>query len=110
MGFKDEFIKAQDKGKTKTLTRLIHTWEEEGEELFGRVVSIEPFTEGQFDTEVNSYQIETDIGIVTTVLGSATDKQLAKIDPVGMKIYIKYNGKKMLKGGNSVNLFHIEVA
>lgn len=109
MGYKDEYEKAKGKGKTKTLTTMIHTWEAEGEELIGKVIDVKPFKEGKFDTEVDCYYIDTDDGIVTTVLGSATDKQLKEIDPVGQMIYIKYNGKKLLADGRSVNNFHVEV-
>lgn len=109
MSMYDEYQKAKDKGKTKTLTRQIYTWEQEGQELVGKVLRIEPFTAGVFDTEVNCYIIETDAGIVTTVLGSATDKQLLSVDPVGQMLYIKYQGKKMLNDGRSINLFHVEV-
>lgn len=109
MSYADDYEKAKSKGKTKTLTRQIFTFEAEGDHLSGKVLKIEPFTEGSFETEVNSYIIETDNGIVTTVLGSATDKQLKSIDPVGQKIYIEYRGKKQLKDGRSVNLYHVEV-
>ena len=91
---REDYEKAKEKGKATRLTRQIHTWDEEGQSLVGVVLSIEPFTEGSFDTEVNSYIIETEGGIITTVLGSATDKQLSKIDPVGQKIFIEYMGKK----------------
>ena len=110
MSYKDEFKKSEAKGKTKTLTFQIYTWEEEGQELYGKVISVSPFTLGKFDTEVDNYVIETDEGIITTVLGSATDKQLKEVDPVGMRIYIQYRGKKNLKDGRQINLFHVEVA
>jgi len=109
MSFQDDYDKAKSKGKTKTLTRDICTWEEEGQLLFGKVLSISPFTLGVFDTEVKSYEIETDDGIVNTVLGSATDKQLEKVDPVGQKIRIEYKGKKQLKDGKQVNRFDVDV-
>lgn len=109
MGHMEEYEKAKEKGKTQRLTRQIFTWGEENEVLVGKLLSIEPFTEGSFDTEVSSYIIETDYGIVTTVLGSATDKQLSKIDPVGRHIMIEYKGKKALADGRSVNLFNVDV-
>ena len=109
MGYKEAYDKAIDKGKTQRLTRQIWTWEEEGQILIGKCLEIEAFTEGSFDTEVKSYLIETDDGIITTVLGSATDKQLAKVDPVGKGIMIKYQGKKALSDGRSVNLFIVDV-
>ncbi|MBA7555402.1 hypothetical protein ES705_48064 [subsurface metagenome] len=106
---REDYEKQKAKGKVTRLTRQIWTWEEEGQSLLGTVLKIEPFSEGQFDTEVNSYIIETEGGIVTTVLGSATDKQLSKIDPVGSNILIEYLGKKALKDGRSVNLFNVDV-
>ena len=105
----DDYQKAKGKGKTKTLTCLIFTWDEEGMVLCGKVLDISPFTEGKFDTEVNMYRIESDGIIYTTVLGSATDKQLKDIDPVGQNIYIEYRGKKQLDDGRQINNFHVEV-
>jgi len=109
MGYREEYEKAKEKGKVQRLTRQIWTWDEEGQILIGKCNSIDPFTEGQFDTEVNSYTIETDDGIMTTVLGRATDKQLAKVDPVGRMLAIEYRGKKPLADGRSVNLFKVDV-
>ncbi len=106
---REDYEKQKEKGKVIRLTRQIWTWDEEGQTLIGKVLSIEPFTEGMFDTEVNSYIIETEGGIITTVLGSATDKQLSKIDPVGSNIFIEYMGKKALKDGRSVNLFNVDI-
>ena len=110
MGYKEDFEKSKDKGKTKVLTTIIYTWESEGQELFGKVLEVKPFVLGKFDTEVDCYLIQTDDGIITTVLGSATDKQLKEVDSVGSMIYIKYGGKKQLDDGRQVNLFHVEVA
>ena len=105
----DDYQKAKDKGKTKTLTSIIWTWDEEGLILCGKVLEISPFTAGKFETEVNMYKIEQDGIIFTTVLGSATDKQLKDIDPVGQNIYIEYRGKKQLDDGRQINNFHVEV-
>ena len=105
----EKYQKAKDKGKTKTLTRLIWTWEHEGQTLVGKVIEIKPFLEGKFDTEVNCYTIDADGVLFTTVLGSATDKQLKDVDPVGNMIYIEYRGKKQLDDGRQINNFHVEV-
>lgn len=105
----DDYLKAKEKGKTKVMTCLIYTWDEEGQVLCGTCKEIKPFTEGKFDTEVNMYKIESEGILYTTVLGSATDKQLKDIDPVGQKIYIEYRGKKQLEDGRQINNFHVEV-
>lgn len=109
MSVADEYKKAKEKGKTKTLTSLIYTWDEEGQKLIGIVKKVFPFTLGKFDTEVNCYLIDCDGILYTTVLGSATDKQLKEVDPVGNKIYIEYRGKKQLEDGRQINNFHVEV-
>ena len=109
MSLMDDYLKAKEKGKTKTLTKLIYTWDEEGQVLIGKVVDIKPFLEGKFDTEVNCYTIESGGVLYTTVLGSATDKQLKDVDPVGLNVYIEYRGKKQLDDGRQINNFHVEV-
>lgn len=109
MSYKDQYDDAKKKGKTEQVTTNIHTWEEEGEKIIGLVYGIEPFVEGQFETEVNKYIIDTDDGFVSTVLGSSTDKQIAKKVAKGNVVCITFEGKKHLKDGKSVNLFNIEV-
>ena len=110
MNYADEFNKATEKGKVDQLTTIIHTWEEEGTEIVGKLLRIEPFTEGQFDTEVNKYVLSTDMGIISTVLGSSTDKQLADKIKEGDLICIRFQGKKHLSDGRAVNLFDVVVA
>ena len=109
MSYADEFNKQKEKGKVDQVTTDIHTWTEEGEEIVGKLLRIEPFTEGSFDTEVFKYIIETDFGLVSTVLGSSTDKQIADKVRKGCLLCIKYNGKKHLGDGRAVNLFAVEV-
>ena len=109
MSYQEDFEKANEKGATQEVTKNIQSWVDEGETVIGKLVSIGPVNEGTFDTEVNSYLIDTDDGMVTTVLGSATDKQLAGLEIMGKLIYIEYRGKKNLKDGKQVNTFKIKV-
>lgn len=110
MNYADEFNKASEKGKVDQISTNIHTWEEEGTVLIGKLVAVEPFTEGSFDTEVNKYLIDTDFGLVSTVLGSATDKQIARKIKPGCLMCIRFEGKKHLKDGKAVNLFNVRIA
>ena len=89
------------------LTTLIHTWDEEGQVLQGRLERTEPFTDGNFDTDVLCYVLKTPEGLVTTVLGSATDKQLAGKVKAGDFIRIMFQGQKALEDGRHVNLFQV---
>lgn len=109
MGYEDDYAKSKEKGKAVQVTRQIVIWDEEGQVLTGKVLEVQPFTDGIFETEVAMYIIETDNGIVSTVLGSATDKQLAKIDVRGSRMHIEYKGKRALKDGRAVNIFNVEV-
>ncbi len=92
------------------ITSEIHSWEHEGDTLVGTIMEILPFTLGKFDTEVNQYLLDTGDSIVSTVLGSATDKAIAgKVKP-GVRVKIIYGGKKSLADGRSVNSFKVFVA
>ena len=108
MDYADEYLKAKEKGKTKTAVVEIYSWDEVGEELIGKLMDIQPFSEGKFNTEVNKYIIETNYGLVSTVLGASTDKQIDGKARPGDRVYIKYRGKKDLAGGKQVNLFNVE--
>jgi len=107
--FLEEFQKAEKAGKTEQLTREIYTWEEEGQELAGVLENVSVFEGGLYEQEVNQYQINTGEGVVSTILGSATDKQIEKLAKVGMKIYIQYRGKKEIAGSKHVNIFTVKV-
>lgn len=109
MNYSDEFLKAKEDGKAEEVTSSIYKFEEEGQDLIGKVVAIEEFTEGDFETDVNKYVLETDIGRVSCVLGSATDKQLTGAELLGKLICITFRGKASLKDGKQVNRFQIEV-
>lgn len=105
--YSEEYLKAKEKGRTEQISIEIHTWDTEGQELIGKLIDVLIFTEGKFDTEVKKYVIETDHGRVSTVLGAATDKRMAKVKP-GANLYIKWKGQKEIGQGQHVNLFEIE--
>lgn len=107
--FEEMYNKAKDGGKVDQATFTIWKPEEEGERIIGNVVKVEPFEQGTFDTEVNQYLISTDRGLVSTVLGSATDKQLDKWELTGKLICITYHGKNQLSDGRQVNNYQVEV-
>ena len=108
MSYTEDYLKAKEKGKTDQAVVEILTWDTEGQEVIGKLIGIGPFTEGKFDMEVKKYTIETDHGKVSTVLGAATDKQLASKVKIGTSLYIKWKGQKEIGGGRHVNLFEVE--
>lgn len=105
----EEYQKAEKEGKTETITHEIFTWDEEGQELAGIVKKVSEFKEGQYEQNANQYEIDTGEGVVSTVLGGATDKQLEGTQLVNKKIYIQFKGQKEIAGSKRVNLFKIKV-
>lgn len=98
-----------DLGDFEQVTTEIVSWKdaEEGKYIVGTLVDIQPFTGGQFDTDVKQYILETDEGLVSTVLGSATDKQVKDVVKKGDRVYIEFRGKMHLDDGRSVNKFRV---
>lgn len=110
MSYADRFQEAADKGSVEQSTTEIYQWVEEDQVLIGELVAMKPFTDGKFDTDVLQYIFDTDSGRVSTVLGAATDKQLAGLVHPGDLFKITYRGKKHLEDGRQVNLFDIKKA
>jgi len=108
MRYVEQYNKAREKGNLKSVTTDIYTWEAEGQELVGKIQEIQPFVFGKkFDTEVKQYIMDTDEGLVSTVLGAATDKQIEGKVKVGSVVAIIFHGKKQLDDGRQVNKFEV---
>lgn len=107
--YAEAYQKARSEGRLTRKTSRILTWTEDSPHLIGKVRAIMPFTGGKFEAEVNAYLIETDQGLVSTILGSYTDSQLAGLDLVGKIVVIEYEGKKDLEDGRKVNLFNVDI-
>lgn len=107
--YMEQYKEALIKGKLKRHTYRIHTWSEDTAHLTGKVLAIKEFKGGTFDAVVNAYTIAADDGVVSCVLGSATDGQLEGIDLIGQLVHIEYCGKKELVDGRQVNLFNVDV-
>jgi len=103
----DEAVKAEN---VSELTREIWKPENEGDCLIGVVVAVTPFTEGKFDTAVNAYLLQTDEGLMSCVLGSATDAQVKGRELTGQLVRISYHGKRELEGGRTMNVYKVEAA
>ena len=110
MSYADRYNEAADKGLVEQATTEIYQWIEEDQVLIGELVDMKPFTDGKFDTDVLQYIFDTDSGRISTVLGAATDKQLAGKAKPGDLFKITFRGKKHLDDGRQVNLFDIRKA
>ena len=102
------FAEAEKKKNIKEVSFEIIKWDKAGETLTGEIQACDDFTGGDFEGICNQWRIATDRGVVSCVLGSASDKHMADCI-VGDIVRIQYRGKKEIKGGKKVNLFNIKV-
>ncbi|NIQ91322.1 MAG: hypothetical protein GWN93_20860 [Deltaproteobacteria bacterium] len=109
MGYLQDYKKALDSGRLQRLTYAIHQWKEEDQLVIGRLIGMGIFDGGKFDNPVNYYMLDTDEGMVSCILGSATDEQIRDNIDVGNILAIHYKGKRELEDGRKVNIFEIDV-
>lgn len=107
--YKAMYEAAKKTGKLQRPTYRIHTWSEDSAMIIGRVVDISTFVGGKFEAEVNCYRIRTDDGVVSCILGTYTDGQLAEVGLLNRVACIQYQGQKSLDDGRKVNVFDVDI-
>lgn len=109
MNYQEAYDAAKKAGKTESLATQIYRFEEVGDSLVGKVLRFDTFT-GQFeDAQCIKYTLDTDGGLVSCILGAATDEQLGDRLKVGMVVAITYRGKAKTAKGFNVNQFEVVV-
>lgn len=108
MNYREIVEKAQKSGKLRRVSKSIKTWEKEGDDICGKLLSFEEFKEGEFDQKCQSYVFDTVDGEISAVFGAVTDKTLAKEDNINHIFLITYKGKKETKNGQRFNDFEVE--
>lgn len=109
MGYTENYLNQKKKGSAKNLTTDIITWDTEGQEIVGKVLSVDSFEDSQYSEQCMKYLIETDDGKVSCVLGASRDELLTENDLIGSGIYIRYGGKVPGKNGQTYNKFRIDL-
>ena len=109
MNYTDYLLKKMEEGRGKRVTESIHKWEEAGEKLAGKLVSVKPFTKGSFDTQPMAYVLDTGDANVSCVLGAHTDEQISGSYDIGDFLLIEYQGKKSVADGKRANIFQVTV-
>lgn len=107
MNYYDVTEYLHDPDGIERLTFNIKSWNESGDFLVGKVKKIEDFQGSKFETVCKSYLLETDEGLISTVLGASSDKQLEGLDLIGHILYIEYLGQIDLEGGKRCNRFSV---
>ena len=106
--YREQLEAARKEGRTKGVLAGLWRWEQEGQELVGKILAIDDFKGGKFDEPCKQYIVETDLGTFQTLLGGATDERLGDSVRVGDVVSITYMGKATTSKGFQVNVFAIE--
>lgn len=109
MSYAEMAAKAKKDGAMKQLTVEIKSWKNPDDSLIGRLESVSDFTGGKFEKSCKQYLFETDSGMVTTLFGGATDKQLEGEELTGKVLQVIFKGQDEIEGGRKVNKFDISV-
>lgn len=100
--------KALKDGQTENLTPLYREWTEEGQVIVGEFRNKVEIESSQNQGTYYQYMFETNEGLLKFHLGKATDGEAGCTFTPGGIYHIEYQGKLNLKGGKTVNKFHIE--
>lgn len=98
---------AKANGKAEHLTVKILRFEDVGDTARGVFVREESLDLEQFESPIQRYVLDTDAGLVSFTLGSATDKQVSGTFKPGDLVEVEYQGQREIGGGRSVNLWDI---
>ena len=96
--------------KDKSLKQLsveITKWEEEGQFIIGKLMSVVPYKSKKFKDEVLKYTFDTDEGLTSCICGASVDPIFQSENLVGSIIMITYQGKTELDSGNRMNVFEV---
>jgi len=107
MDYTELFDQAEEEGRIVFNSVEIMKWEKEGQTLTGELLAIEIFDGNRYSEQCNKYLLKTNSGIVSFILGAATDGRLQDITE-GMIIRVVYKGQKELKDGKRVNVFDVK--
>lgn len=107
-GYEAAYKAAQEKDTVARLDLKMVQWGDPGSVLIGEFVSQEDMTSEKFEGTVQRYVFKTDAGLMSCLLGSATDKQIEGRMQPGDLMRIEFEGQKDIGSGKTVNLFKIE--
>ena len=109
MSYAEQVAKAKKEGSMKQITVEIMSFKNANDTLIGRLQEVSDFTGGKFEKACKQYLFETDSGLVTCLLGGATDKQLEDKELTGKILMIIFKGQDEIEGGRKVNKFDISI-
>lgn len=108
MGYLKASEKALKDGKGNNITPIYLTFDESRKVICGRFLNKAPVQSSVSDGTYNQYLFDSDEGLIKFHLGSATDNEAGAVMKLGKVYHIEFLGKEDLKGGKTVNKYHIE--
>lgn len=100
--------KVLKEGKGNNITPCYVTFSEDQKVICGRFLNKAPVASSVSDGFYNQYLFDSDEGLIKFHLGSATDNEAGAVMVVGRVYHIEFLVKEELKGGKTVNKYHIE--
>ena len=107
MGYQELFDQAQENGKTTQLGKETYRFEKEGNIVIGKLLSIDVIESKKFKKPVNVYTLETDTGVISFVLGGATDSKLEGVLEQDSIYSFEFKGQAKLQNGRTMNNFSV---
>lgn len=108
MNFYEQAQQAFKDGNTINITPNYHVFDKENSIVCGRYISRSSVQSSVSNGTYMQYLFDTDDGLIKFHLGSATDSEAGEVMIKGHVYHIEYLGKEDLKGGKTVNKYHIE--
>lgn len=106
------YLKAAEKalkaGSGINITPTYVMFDENKRVICGRFIAKAPVQSSVSDGTYNQYLFDSDEGLIKFHLGSACDNEAGEIMKKDKVYHIEFLGKEDLKGGKSVNKYHIE--
>jgi len=109
MNYREMLDNARKNETAEDIAAQIFQFAEEGDCLVGKLIGVDVFESQMYDTNCMRYVFDTDDGVVSCVLGKATDDRISARLKVGQVLALTYQGKAKTSRGNMVNQFTCEL-
>jgi len=109
MDYLQMYKEAHEAGELDDLVYELKTDWQEGDMLIGKLIDIKEVHFEETKSTLSGYVLETDTGLIQTVLGAGVDLQGADKFVIGQIYAITYKGKKDISGGKTLNIFRVQL-
>ena len=109
MTYKEALQKAREAHTIQELTPVFVKWEEEGQEIVGRLAARSTVQSRQSGGQYNDYVVHTDEGVIHFACGNQFDEKVGNSLAIGKVYAWTFKGKRDIGKGRRVNDFSCEL-